>query len=119
MGDNVILNKTYEFAKGIVVLCYKLQTQKKEYILSKQLLRSVTSVGANVEEGVGGFSKKDFRFKMSIAYKEARESRYWLRLIRDTGLMDVSDTLKLLDEIEQKIKILYKIVKNSGPNSKS
>ena len=119
MGDNVILNKTYEFAKGIVVLCYKLQTQKKEYVLSKQLLRSGTSVGANAEEGVGGFSRKDFRFKMSTAYKEARESRYWLRLIRDTNLMEARDTLKLLDEVEVIIKILYKIVKNSGPDNES
>jgi four helix bundle protein len=55
LGDNVILNKTYAFAKGIVVLCYKLQTQKKEYILSKQLLRSGTSVGANVEIALEGF----------------------------------------------------------------
>ncbi|MFY0652687.1 MAG: four helix bundle protein [Cyclobacteriaceae bacterium] len=117
MSDNIILDKSYSFAKVIVVYCYRLQTEKKEYVLSKQLLRSGTSVGANVEEGVGGFSKKDFRFKMSTAYKEARESRYWLRLIKDTKLIESPDTAQLLQEVEEIIKILFKIVKNSNPES--
>ena len=116
MKENIILNKSYEFAKGIVLFCYKMQTEKREFILSKQLLRAGTSVGANVEEGVGGFSKKDFRFKMSTAYKEARESRYWLRLIRDTELIKAIETIELLEEVEEIIKILFTIVKNSNPD---
>ena len=113
MGNNVILDKSYEFAKQIVLFCVSMQQDKKEYILSKQLLRSGTSIGANVEEAIGGFSKKDFRYKMSTAYKEARESRYWLKLLRDTELVEKQSSQSLLDEVEEIIKILFKIVQSS------
>ncbi len=77
--DNVIQEKSFAFAVRIVHL-YKFLTEEKiEFILSKQLLRSGTSIGANVEEAIGGQSSRDFYAKLSISYKEARESKYWIR----------------------------------------
>ncbi len=90
MKENLILTKTYSFAILIVNLNKKLIAQK-EFVLSKQLLRSGTSIGANAEEAVGGISKKDFRAKMSISYKEARETHYWLRLLKDTNYITYED----------------------------
>lgn len=83
--DNVIQEKSYNFAIRIVKLSQYLIDEKKEFVLSKQVLRSGTSIGANVEEAIGGQSRKDFFAKLTIAYKEARESKYWLRLLRDTN----------------------------------
>jgi len=113
MGNNIIQEKTYEFSKKIVLFCLSIQKNQKEYILSKQLLRSGTSIGANVEEGIGGFSKNDFRYKMSISYKEARESKYWIRLLRDTDLAAEEECEILLKDVEEITKILYRIVQNS------
>jgi len=82
--ENVIQEKSYRFAIRMVNLYRHLAEQQKEFVLSKQVLRSGTSIGANVEEAIGGQSRRDFLSKCSIAYKEARETRYWLRLLRDT-----------------------------------
>ncbi|MEQ9286510.1 MAG: four helix bundle protein [Cyclobacteriaceae bacterium] len=117
MAENIILDKSYAFAKEIVLYCLEVQTTKREYVLSRQLLRSETSIGANVEEAIGGFSKKDFRYKMSIAYKESRESTYWLRLLRDTEIGEVERAKQLLKELEEISRILFKIVKNSKTES--
>ncbi len=84
MKENVIQEKTYKFAIRAVKLYKYLVDEKREFVLSKQLLRSGTSIGANVEEAIGGQSKKDFIAKISIAYKEARETHYWLRILKDT-----------------------------------
>lgn len=81
--DNVIQIKSYAFALEIVKTYKYLVQEKNEFVLSKQLLRSGTSIGANVEEALGGQSDKDFYFKLNIVYKEARETHYWLRLLRD------------------------------------
>ena len=78
--DNLIVNKTFNFSL-IIIKLYQFLVDNKEYVLSKQLLRSGTSIGANVEEAVGAISKKEFTSKMGISLKEARESRYWLRLL--------------------------------------
>jgi four helix bundle protein len=105
--ENVIAINTYQFAIQIINLSKELNS-KKEFVLSRQILKSGTSIGANVEEAIGGISKKDFRAKMSISYKEARETHYWLRLLRDTDYIskDKFDNLRsLLDEI---LKILFK-----------
>lgn len=112
MSNNIIQTKSYEFALNIINF-YKVLIKQKEFVLSKQLLRSGTSIGANVEEALGGQSKKDFTAKMSIASKEARESNYWLRLLRDSGISDNKDTEELLDQSEQIIKILSSIVKTA------
>jgi four helix bundle protein len=86
-GDNAIVEKSYQFAIPITNLYLFLSAKKKEFVLSKQLLRSGTSIGANVEEAQGGQSKADFYAKMSIAYKEARETKYWLRILKDTNFL--------------------------------
>ena len=84
MADSIIENKSFDFAVRIVNLYKHLTTDKKEYVLSKQLLRSGTSIGANVSEGEKGQSKADFNAKMNIALKEANETFYWLRLLHKT-----------------------------------
>ena len=84
--ENVILVKSYAFSKRAVLLYKLLLRNKQPRPLADQLLRCGTSVGANIEEAVGGFSRRDFAAKCSIAYKEARESHYWLRLLRDTEI---------------------------------
>ena len=86
--NNVVVDKSYAFAIRIVNCCKFLYTEKKEFVLSKQLLRTGTSIGANVEEAVGGQSRKDFFAKLSIAYKEARETNYWLRIMRAAQVLD-------------------------------
>ena len=112
-GDNVVVEKSYAFAIRIVN-CYKyLCTEKKEFVLSKQLLRSGTSVGANVEEAIGGQSRKDFIAKLSIAYKEARETNYWLRILRDTHYIDDKMSNSLLADNEELLKLIGTIVKTS------
>lgn len=121
MKDNIIQKKSYDFALKIIALYRKL-VKGNEYVLSKQLLRSGTSIGANVEEAQAGQSKADFISKMSIASKEARETNYWLRLLRDSGLISVLEAESLLVESEAMINILTSIVKTSSqnfPNSKS
>ena len=108
---NVILDKTFDFSLDIINL-YKHLINNKEYVISKQLLRSGTSIGANVEESTAAQTKKDFITKMSIASKEARETRYWLRLLKKSQL--VSDNYdKYLYDIEEIIKISTSIVKTA------
>ena len=107
--ENIILDKSFGFALLIIDL-YKQMTEQKEFVLSKQVLRSGTSIGANVEEATAAFSKKDFAAKMSIASKEARETRYWLQLIKHGKLVAI-DVDSHLFEIEQIISILTAIVK--------
>ena len=108
--DNVILQKSYSFAIDVVKLYRHLCYDKKEYVLSKQLVRCGTSIGANVEEAVGGQSEKDFVSKMKIAYKEARETHYWLRLLRDSGDLEESHAAPALKECEELLKIITKIL---------
>ncbi len=88
-SENKIVELSFDFAIAIISL-YKQLVEKKEFILSKQLLRSGTSIGANVEEAIAAQSRKDFISKMSIASKEARETRYWLRLLNKNKLVDLN-----------------------------
>jgi len=110
--SNPIREQSYEFAIQIVKLCERMQEQKR-FIVSSQLMRSGTSIGANVEEATAGQSRKDFAAKMAIASKEARETNYWLRLLRDSGLcpsIDVSDLITGSDDL---IRLLTAIVKTT------
>ena len=109
--ENLILDRTFDFALKIIEL-YKLMAEQREYVLSKQILRSGTSIGANVEEATAAYSKKDFAAKMSIASKEARETRYWLRLIDKSQIANVY-VKEYLDEVEHIVNILTAIVKTS------
>ena len=120
MKDNLILQKSYEFSLKIVEMYKFLCEDKKEYVLSKQLLRAGTSIGANVNEAQAGMSKKDFVAKMSIASKEARETRYWLELLADSGYISKTDNKikNLFEEMENIISILTKIVKTGASNGK-
>ncbi len=115
LDDNLIVKKSYDFALLIIELYQFLCKEKKEYILSKQLLRCGTSIGANIQEAQAGISKKDFVAKMSISAKEALETRYWLNLLIDSGFIskDKEKTQKILNEIELIIKVLIKIIKSS------
>jgi four helix bundle protein len=81
-NDNVVQIKSYAFAVRIIKVFKYLSEQKKEFVLSKQLLRCGTSIGANIEEAIGGQSEKDFFAKLTISYKEARETHYWIRLLK-------------------------------------
>jgi len=109
--DNVIQIKSYDFAVRIVKLYNHLSQEKKEFVLSKQLLRSGTSIGANIEEAIGGQSRKDFFAKLTIAYKEARESHYWIRLLKDTDFLSDKESKSLITDIEEILKIIGSIQK--------
>ncbi len=115
-SENKIVEMSFNFALQIVEL-YKTLTDKKEFILSKQLMRSGTSIGANVEEAIAAQSRKDFISKMSIASKEARETRYWLKLLSQSKLAAIDYSSHLVNA-EHIVNILTKIVKTSqaGPN---
>ncbi len=107
---NVIVDKSYDFAKKMVKLYISLTKEHKEYVLSKQILRSGTSIGANIQEAQGSFSKKDFIYKFQISLKEARETHYWLRLLKDTGFIQENQAEELLNEVKDLINILTAIL---------
>lgn len=113
--DNVIEKKSYSFAIRIIET-YKKLNEKKEYVLSKQLLRSGTSIGANVMEGLRAQSRKDFISKMNIALKEANETEYWIRLLIDSGYLTQDDNREILSECKEVCRILFSIVKTANDN---
>ena len=115
MGDSIIQEKSFEFALKIIRLYCQLQ-ERREYVLSKQLVRSGTSIGANVEEASAGQSRKDFLSKMSIASKEARETKYWLRLLQASKLVDI-DVTNELNHVDELIRILTSIVKTTSEST--
>ena len=110
---NVIQEKSYRLAVRVVNLYKYLVDERKAYALARQVLRSGTSIGANVEEALGGQSKKDFVAKMSIAYKEARETHYWIRLLRDTDYLNPDQAHSLLTDLDEILKITASILKTS------
>ena len=108
MKENLIQQKTYDFALKIINTSKQMQ-MNKEFVLSRQLLKSGTSIGANVEEAIGGQSRKDFLSKISIAYKEARETKFWLRLLRDSNSMDTAHSEELIYQIDEILRIIGSI----------
>jgi four helix bundle protein len=114
MKNNIIKDRSFAFSLQLIE-CYKLMNDKREYVLSKQLLRSGTSIGANIEEAIAGQSKRDFLSKMTIALKECRETHYWLRLLSHSQLVEL-DYKKLLQECEERLNILSAIVKTTRGN---
>lgn len=108
-ANNVVQQKSFAFSIRIVAVYKHLTSEKKEFVLSKQLLRSGTSIGANIEESIGGQSDKDFLSKISIAYKEARETVYWLKLLQATDYLSEQEAFSLLQDAEELCKILGKI----------
>jgi len=116
--SNVIKDKSYQFALNVIKLFQELKSNH-EFVISKQLLRSGTSIGANIEEAIGGQTRKDFFMKLNIAYKEARETHYWLRLLSDSGLIGKEKTEKLIQECEELQKILGSIIKTMKTENNS
>jgi four helix bundle protein len=112
MKDNVVKEKSYQFALKIVEVSRNLLINHKEYVLSKQLMRSGTSIGANIEEAIGGVSDKDILNKISTAYKEARETSYWIRLLRDSKLIESLQSEILLNDCDELIRIIGSIQKS-------
>jgi four helix bundle protein len=113
MKDNVIVEKSKAFAIRIIRLYQFLSTEKQEYIMSKQLLRSGTSIGANVRESIFGQSKPDFHTKMTIALKEAGETEYWLELLYETGYLTIEQFNSITADCKEVLKILIAITKTT------
>jgi four helix bundle protein len=113
MGENILKIKSYAFAIRIVKLSQYLQNDKKEFVLSKQILRSGTSVGALIRETEYGQSKIDFVHKMSIALKEANESEYWINLLRDTGYIEKKLSESLEIDCKELLKLLIASIKTA------
>lgn len=112
-SDNVIVSKSKAFALRIIKAYQYLVDEKKEYVLSKQMLRSGTSIGANVKEAVRAQSKPDFISKMSIALKEASETEYWIELLGDSGYLSPQSAQSLTADCVELIKLLTSIVKSA------
>ena len=114
MSESITENKSFQFAVRIVNLYKYLTKEKNEYVLSKQLLRSGTSIGANVSEGERAQSKADFYAKMSIALKEANETYYWLKLLYETDYLTEKEFLSVEIDVNELISLLVSIIKNSS-----
>ena len=109
--DNIIAIKSYKFAVRCVNLYKYLCEEKHDYVIGKQLLRSGTSIGANIKEAIRGISKAEFRAKMSISLKEASESEFWIELLRDTEYITKEEAESLLNDCGELLKLLMSIVK--------
>ncbi|HNF29357.1 MAG TPA: four helix bundle protein [Chitinophagaceae bacterium] len=108
--DSIIQQKSYAFALAVIALYKNLVTDKKEFVLSKQVLRSGTSIGANIQEAVASQSKRDFIHKLSISLKEARETQYWLNLLKDSSYIPESEFNNLNNSCDEVKKILTSII---------
>lgn len=111
--ENIIADKTYAFSKRIVKLYQYMVSENKEYALSKQILKSGTSIGVNTEEAIGAISKKISKNHLLLAHTKARETKYWLRLLKDAGYIKEVLYLSLLSDCEQILEILFSIIKSS------
>lgn len=110
---NPLAAKSYVFALKIVKVYKELIAVKKEYVLSKQLLRSGTSIGANIAEANGAISTADFSAKISIAYKESLETKYWLNLLKDSEYLDEEKTNVLIQDADELSRIMFSILKST------
>ena len=111
-GNNLYL-KAFKFAVRVVKVCKWISNNKREFILSKQLLRSGTSIGANIAEANGAISKSDFSNKVSISYKESLETKYWLSLMKETRFIDGKLYDSLFTDADELSKILFAILKTT------
>lgn len=115
-SDNIVMKKSFDFALKIIELYKYMVAEQKEYVLSKQLLRSGTAIGALIKESEHAQSKADFLNKVNIALKEANESEYWLELLKASNYLKEEKHLTLLNEISELVKILASIVKTTKLN---
>lgn len=109
--QNILKEKSYQFAIRIVKLYQYLKDERIEFTLSKQILRSGTSIGANVEEAIGAQTEKDFYMKLNISYKETRETHYWLRILHDTNYIDDKQFQSIINDCDELLKIIGTIIK--------
>lgn len=117
--DPILRKKSFSFAVHVVRLYRTLVEEKKEYVLSKQLLKAGTSIGANVSEANGAISTSDFSAKMSIAYKESLETKYWLELLKESKYLGEKEFVQLYEFADELSRILYSILKTTRINRKS
>jgi len=113
LDKSKVYQKAYPFAVRVIKLYQHLCERKKEYVLSKQILKCGTSIGANVAEANGAISKKDFSSKLSIAYKEGLETQYWLSLLKDTGYLSRKQFESLFADVDEVNRMLFSILKSS------
>ena len=111
MKYSIVQSKSFDFAVAIIVLCQKLVDERHEFVLTKQLIKSSTSIGANIREGRRVQSPADFVAKMSISLKEAEESRYWLELLTASNYIDAEQPSELLKACDEIVRMLASIVK--------
>ena len=112
MKENIIADKSKAFALRIIKMYRYLSAEKKEYVLSKQVLRSGTSIGANVKEAIRGQSRSDFYAKMNISLKECSETEYWLELLHESGYLADDHFKSIYEDCQELIRILVSITKN-------
>lgn len=117
--DNILAEKSFEFAKRIVRLYRHLIDKYKDYVISKQILRCGTSIGANVAEAINAQSKPDFLSKINIALKEATETEYWLRLLYETNYLKEKEFVSLNADIDEIKRLLVSTVKTTRKNLNS
>lgn len=113
-ANSLVYGKAYQFAIRVVNAYKHLAEEKREFVLSKQLLRSGTSIGANIAEANGAISKADFKAKISIAYKETLEAKYWLSLLKDTEYITEKAFQSIHEDADEISKILFSILKNTN-----
>ena len=114
ISSNVLKDKSYAFAVRVVKAYQFIVTEKKEFVLAKQLLRSGTSIGANISEAKGAISEADFSAKISIAYKECLETKHWLCLLKDTGYLTEKEFESLHNDADELAKMLFATLKTTG-----
>jgi len=114
--ENIVQQKSFKFAVRIVKLGKYLVEERREYVLSRQILKSGTSIGANVEEADGAISRREFSNKISISYKEAKETHYWLRLLRASEYLSQQEFESLINDCNELCKLLFSILKTSRLN---
>ena len=118
LKENLVETKSKEFAVRIIRLYQYLVSEKQEYVMSKQLLRSGTSIGANVREGIQGFSKNDFIYKLAIALKESSETQYWLELLYETDYLTKAEFESIYLNAQELTKLLTAIIKTTKAGQK-
>jgi four helix bundle protein len=117
MGENILKSKSYKFAIRIVKLSQYLVNEKKEFVISKQVLRSGTAIGALIRESEHGQTKKDFILKLNIALKEASETEYWINILKDTGYISDKVYGSLINDCKELLRLLIASIKTARKNS--
>ncbi len=111
--ENPLMKKSYDFALETVRLYKRIVASKREFVLSKQMLRSGTSIGANIAEANGAISTADFSAKISLAYKESLEVKYWLSLLKDSEYIKIEKANQLIERADELSKIMFSILKTT------